>query len=122
MITEFKDIDYTVNMTIGKSNDCYVDFEVFEILGNEDGAESTFWKKGEMSNFPGTTSIEEAEYFVKGFIKWDACANIEFNNMIHFCGPTHVKNFGTLMTRLFDLAYEMMPTADEGMFERQIKG
>lgn len=118
MITEFKDIGHTVNMTIGKSNDCYVDFEVFEILGNEDGAESTFWKKGEMSNFPGTTNIEEAEFFVKGFIKWDACAHFDFNNMIHLCGPTSAKNLGILMTRLFDLAYEMMPKADQGMFEK----
>jgi len=118
MITEFKDIDYTVNMTIGKQNDCYVDFEVYEILGDENGAEPKYWKKGEMSNFPGTTNIEEAEYQIKGYIKWDDCANIDFNNSVHLCGPTEAKNLASLITRLHDLAYNILPSADEDCFEK----
>ena len=118
MITQFKDIGYTVNMTIGKQNDYYVDFEAFEILGDEDGAEPRYWKKGEMSSFPGTTILEEAEYQIKGYIKWDGCANVDFNNSVHLCGPTEAKNLASLIIRLHDLAYNMLPSADEGCFER----
>ena len=116
MITEFKDIKYTVQMTIGTQNNCYVDFEVYEIIGFS--SDKPIYQN--RSDADSTNGIENAEWIVRGSIKWDACANIEFSNCVHFCGPIGAKNFGSLMTRLFDLAYEMMPTTDEGMFEKQL--
>lgn len=114
MITEFKDIEYTVKMTIGTQNNYYVDFEVYDIIGFE------FDKPIYQSCLSADSrdNIENAEWVIRGSIKWDACANIEFSNFVHLCGPIDAKNFGILMSRLFDMACEMMPAADKGMFEK----
>ena len=118
MITYHKDIGYTVSMTIGNQNNCYVDFQVFEILHEDENSNPVYWEKESLSSVPGTTDTEKARPLIEEYMKWDACANIDFDNSVHICGPTAAKNLGLLLSRLFDLAYEMMPTADQGMFEK----
>ena len=105
----FEDIRYTVTMI---PSEYHVDFTAYSIVGVE--AETTrplYWPYGASTAFPGTTDPNQAEWLVRGSIKWDGCSDLEFNSedcAIHLCGPTDAIEIGVLLGRVYEMAREAM--------------
>lgn len=71
-----------------------------------------FWKKGSHSNADATWFPDDAEWLVKGTIRYDGCANLDFgyhekgeeNDYIHLCGPEDAESFGKALKELYEIA------------------
>lgn len=87
----------------------WIDFEVYDVEGYEIGreAERVFQKKGETSNFPGTTNLDEAEPVAHGFVKWDGCT--QFNMDVHIDHVKHLEGLFNAVLEARRLAAEAMP-------------
>lgn len=64
-------------------------------------------------------TLEGAEVFLEGSIKWDGCADLRFSptescgaGYFHFCGRKSAARLGTLINQLYDLAQQRMPGWD----------
>ncbi len=56
-------------------------------------------------------SVHQDAVFV-GFVKWDGCSNWHLDGksyQLHFCSQTDAKNFGVLLSKLYDWAAEILP-------------
>lgn len=87
----------------------WIDFEVYTVEGYEIGRESEriFQKKGETSNFPGTTDLDEAEPIAHGMVKWDGCT--QFNMDVHIDSKSHLESLFAAVLEARRLAAEAMP-------------
>lgn len=92
---------------------CYEQVGIDCSPGNEGKALFTVPK------FPGmdemSHSIDEAEAFISGYIKWDGCMNFRFcqqsdNLLLHVCGQEETDKISPLFARLYKLAAEHLPT------------
>ena len=64
-----------------------------------------------------TTKIEDAEVYMHGWIKWDECSDMHFDDqdctMIHFCGREHIACFCEMLHRLYDEAGKIMEREED---------
>lgn len=83
-----------------------VSFVIYEVVGYTDGA-PCFSKKGS-SAFDPVATVEEAEPFAHGDVKWDGCSDWHFDecdrNMIHGCFRRDLVNVGLLLGECWDMA------------------
>ena len=72
-----------------------------------------FLKKDADSGTDSVETVEEAQVYLSGSIKWDGCSNLHFGEQkrcsLHFCGKQEAMNVGVLMGRLYDLAAKIIP-------------
>jgi hypothetical protein len=48
--------------------------------------------------------------WLTAWVKWDGCAELTFvSDNIHICGPDHAQQMAGALTRLYELAAELMP-------------
>lgn len=56
--------------------------------------------------------IEEAEVYLRGFVKWDGCSNWDFKTnpvMKHFCGRDDFVFVSRLLEKMWDIAAKEIP-------------
>lgn len=53
-------------------------------------------------------TVEEAEVFLRGSIKWDGCSNFYFPGMTHRCDRAGLASIGILLGRIFDQCAAIM--------------
>jgi hypothetical protein len=82
----------SVELEVG-SEPCYVNFSVYET------AVDCEWSPD-----------ESGEEWFTGHIKWDGCSNWELPD--HFCRIPQVQNLSRVMTRLYGIAAQWMPSND----------
>lgn len=73
----------------------WADFTVYEITSRE--ADKPMFNRKDWQSLPDPVeTIEEAEPYLTGFVKWDGCC--EFHDVnTHFCGPDGlIKHFALL--------------------------
>lgn len=108
----FDDLGYLVEMSIGTQNDCYAEFRAYRVCL----AEGAAWFQD--SELPGghrpDVPKERAQVFVSGSIKFDGCADFQFDEQegdcnLHTCSKQDLINIGVLLGRLHDMAGEMIP-------------
>lgn len=96
-------------------HEAHIEFKTYEIVGHCESAAGVydkplFEKRGEEgeSEIKDTEDLEEAQVFIKGSIKWDACSHIYFGDggYIHVCGGRMWKVLLETQKRVFSLAYE----------------
>ena len=89
-------------------NDSWMDFEVFEVSGLEgEGGPKLYDQKDWQRSGDVVPSINDAEPYCTGYIKWDGCAEIDFESH-HFCGSRCFKKHIALMRWLYTRAYEVL--------------
>ena len=107
---EWEDISMVCIVDYRKS--C-IDFSVYEIFGHQEGKSKSVYdikiyeRKGSKSSEDTTTIIEEAQTYIEGTIKWDACSHVTFGDedgYIHICGGRSWRQHIELMERVFGLA------------------
>ena len=87
-----------------------VDFEVFEIFcWTDDDVETPSMKRKGWRGSADTPieldSLDDAQVFASGHVKWDGCSNVSFHsecNMTHRCDREGLENIGTVLARVHD--------------------
>lgn len=57
--------------------------------------------------------IDEKELYLSGYIKWDGCSNLEFNDNLHLCGCIYWKKHVKLMEEIYRTAQDCISNFDE---------
>ena len=90
-------------------NDSWMDFETFEVAGIEgdEGGTKLYDRKDWQKSGDEVASIDDAQVYCSGYIKWDGCAEIDFGSH-HFCGARCFKKHIALMKWLYVRTYELL--------------
>ena len=116
-VENYADIGRAVRVTWA-TGAYHVDFQAFTYFPEGlIGARSAhlYQRAGAVSSLDPVESLDEAEVFAEGSVKWDGCANFtigEPDECIHTCDREGLIKIGTLLARVHDIAAEMMPMAD----------
>jgi hypothetical protein len=88
----------------------WADVEVFEHIGIN---QPILYNKKDAVSLPDPVeSIDEAEPYLTGYIKWDGCSEFEFGRP-HWCGPrSYLLHFRILET-IYKRAQELMPSGND---------
>lgn len=109
------DLGFTI---VAEAHEYRVDFTIYDIegfaVGDAQSEDRPLWHKaGSTSHFDVVYSVEEAEPYMHGEVKWDGCSNWYFDEqnrvMLHGCCKADVQRFGDVMALCWDLAAEMCP-------------
>ena len=115
LIKHLPELDFTI---VAVTHEYRVDFKIYEVIG---WAESTtlgvydvpefYIYHTETENVCLTESIQEAELYLHGEVKWDGCSNWHFDEqdrvMLHGCTRQDVLRFGEVMAACWDWAAEI---------------
>ena len=115
-IVHFDDLGFTVAWELSGEHWC--EFTVYKIAcPYTEGQQERAWNRKDYNSTPDCVdSIELAQPFVHGHVKWDGCSNWHFdeqeNIMLHFCSKAETGNVGRLLERLYELAAKVIPAWD----------
>lgn len=108
------DIDngFTIVGTLDSDN--WMEVKVYTLLGRNDAGE-ILWQDDSGSRPRPTASMDDAEVFLEGHIKWDHCSNWSIcpgGMPLHFCGIEDAERVFKIFQRIYALAAEVMPNWD----------
>lgn len=98
---------FTVFATV--KDECRVEFVAYDIFGrNPDG--TPLWA----NDCQPVDTVEEAEVYFSGQVKWDHCSNWQFDEqervMLHFCCRDELLRLGEALAGCWDWAKELLGT------------
>lgn len=112
-----KDLYFTV---VAKVFEYRVEFKIYDIEGwGEGGTEVVYdkplWHKLNSPHYPDfVDSLEEADVYLHGTIKWDGCSDWQFDEQekgcLHGCTRKDIQRFGDVMGYCWDWASEVCPS------------
>jgi hypothetical protein len=108
--------DINFYFRIKNSNSVVVDFEAYETKFYDDGngSPNKFNYFTESGGEEYTHDISKCEPYVKGFIKWDGCSEVDFARNIHSCGGrADLVRLGELFEEVFSVAAIMIDSDGE---------
>lgn len=110
----FEDIGF---YAVAEAHSHQVDFKVYEVEGLESPNKPLFHKKDADTYPDPVESIDDAEVYLHGAVKWDGCSNWHFDEqdrvMLHACDRSKLLAFGDVMAKCWDWAKEIMPNFDQ---------
>jgi hypothetical protein len=93
-------------------------FHVYEVIGWLDDEKGTkeYQRKDASTSPDFGESIDEAEIFLKGQIKWDGCSDLYLGDSgyFHFCGKQDALRLGALINYLYDKCAEYLKVRERG--------
>jgi hypothetical protein len=92
------------------AQDHWVDFEVFEVIGLGDKG-PMFYMDGGNGSSDTVETIDSAEHYTKGFVKWDGCSHVEQVES-HLCGKSAWVRHRQLLEYLWTRAFQLMGTEE----------
>jgi hypothetical protein len=111
LIKHLPELDFTI---VAVTYEYRVDFKIYEVIGWAEGATLGVYDVPEFyttENDRLTESIQEAELYLHGEVKWDGCSNWHFDEqdrvMLHGCARQDVLRFGEVMAACWDWAAEI---------------
>lgn len=108
IVKHFTNLNFTI---AAKPQEYIVEYEIFDHDGITDNGEPLFHKRGSISSPDTVESIEEAEVYLSGYVKWDGCSNWYFNEqdrvMLHGCCRDDILRYGLIMAECFDLTKDL---------------
>lgn len=103
----FFDLQFTV---VAEVYSHWVDFKVYDMVAWADDAPA--WSGGG-GFFNPVDTLEEADVYLHGSVKWDGCSNWAFDEqdrvMLHGCSRENVQRFGDVLARCWDWTAELLP-------------
>jgi hypothetical protein len=87
-----------------------VDYTIYDMAA----VEPVLWPRaGGIDGFDNTNSLEDAEVYLHGEVKWDGCSNWHFDEqdrvMLHGCSKSNVQRFGDVMALCWEWTAELCP-------------
>jgi hypothetical protein len=89
-----------------------MNWRAYAVVGETETGRKFFNRAGYTSSPDPVDTIEEAQIFAEGSVKWDGCCNFEFTDVpLHTCSRADAGDLGRLLEAIYDLAAEEMPEA-----------
>jgi hypothetical protein len=94
----------------------WTDVEVYEYVGqfvNDDKTDGAkfFNKKDAPSTPDPVLTLDEAEPYLTGYIKWDGCSEFDFGRP-HWCGPDDYKKHFAILEAIYKRAQALMGSVE----------
>ncbi len=114
---DYVDLMFTV---VAKPSDYRVDYTIYDIMGFEglNSFDRPLWQKRGASYGPTfVMTLEEAEVYIHGEVKWDGCSNWHFDEqdrvMLHGCRREDILRFGKILAECWDWTAVLCPSWDD---------
>jgi hypothetical protein len=89
----------------------WTDLKVYEITSRTIDGMPSFDRAGATSWPDPVDSIDDAEIYLKGYIKWDGCSELD-QGCPHWCGPRDYKKHIALLEHLYRRSQELMTSGN----------
>jgi len=112
VIQHWEDLEFTV---VATPHEYHVDYVLYEIAGYTEPGNKPLWpKKGADPGPDFVESLDDAEPYLHGHVKWDGCSNWSFDEqdrgvMLHGCSRDDLLHLGEVMARCWDLTKGLCP-------------
>ena len=107
---------------VAEPHEYYVEYTIYDIEGWSEGNVAGVydvpnWHRAGADTHPDfVKTLEEAEPYLHGSVKWDGCSNWHFDEqervMLHGCSRADVLRFGEVMAMCWDWTAELCPHWD----------
>lgn len=92
----------------------HVEYTIYDMEGYDEQTQKPVWHRAGAASSPNSVdTIEEAEPYLHGSVKWDGCSNWHFDEqdrvMLHGCGKEDIQRFGDVMAYCWDLTSTLCP-------------
>lgn len=105
--------NYEIVVTEKRSH--WLGFKVYHVLGRTENGTRMYNRDGYESSPDPVKDRAAAQVALSGSIKWDGCSDISFDDEpLHFCGRDDVQGFAALLSAIYDLAAELIPSYEGG--------
>lgn len=105
--------DYEIVVTEQHSH--WLGFKIYRVLGKTENGALMYNRDGYKSSPDPVEDRAAAQVAMSGSIKWDGCLNINIDDdPLHFCGRTDVEEFAALLSAIYDLAADLIPSYEGG--------
>jgi len=105
--------DYEIVLTEKRSH--WLGFKVYKVLGKTESGVKMYNREGYESSPDPVEDRNAAQVFISGSIKWDGCSDMTIEDEpLHFCGRDDAQEFAALLTAIYDLAAELIPSYEGG--------
>lgn len=105
----FPDLSFLVVASLVNTH--VAEFRIYNVAGFMDDERPLFERRGSRT-FDPTESIDEADPFATGRVKWDGCSDWHFDECdrvnIHGCTRHDVTRIGDVLGKCWDMAAEMI--------------
>lgn len=98
----------------------WADVRVYDITSRTVDGEPLFDRDGRTSLPDPVDSIEEAEVYLDGFVKWDGCSELDQGNP-HWCGAVGFGQHILLLEYIYKRAFQLMGGGPEEEFPLKIE-
>lgn len=86
-----------------------VDYKIYDIVSSD----PICWQAKDSNGFELVDSLDAAEVYLHGGVKWDGCSNWHFDEqdrvMLHGCSRSDVQRFGNVMALCWEWTAELCP-------------
>ena len=120
LIKNLNDLDFTI---VANPHEHRIEYIIYDIEGyTKDKTKDIFdiplWHRAGSPCHPDSVeSLELAQPYLHGYVKWDGCSNWYFDEqdrcMLHGCSRSDIQRFGDVMAFCWDWAKELLPNFEE---------
>jgi len=114
-VKEYPGLSFTVRYK--PNGDHVLEFVSYKIRGRNDDGKPFYERDDDEPSVNHTESLSDAQPFCSGFVKWDGCSNVQFDEqekvMLHFCDRREAGDVGRLLEAVYDQAGNTIPAWSE---------
>lgn len=93
----------------------FLSFIVYCIIGRTEDGTRIYNRDGYESSPDPVEHRSLAQAALSGSIKWDGCSDITIDDEpLHFCGRANAQEFAAVLSAIYDLAAELIPSYEGG--------
>lgn len=105
--------DYEIVVTETQSH--WIGFKVYRVIGKTASGARVYNRDGYQTSPDPVEDRNAAQVMLSGSIKWDGCSNFALEDEpLHFCGRSDIEEFADLLSAVYDLAAELIPSYEGG--------
>lgn len=93
----------------------WIGFNIYRVLGKTESGLRMYNRDGYQSSPDPAEDRAAAQVAMSGSIKWDGCSDISIDDEpLHFCGRSDMQEFTSLLSAIYGLAAELIPSYEGG--------
>lgn len=120
MIETFPELMATIEMSLRNTH--VVSFTVYTVVGFSGDVPS--WEIAGDDRCGWTEDFANAEWLIRGDLKWDGCVNYNMNQdecMLHECDPSAFENQAKIWRKVYIMAQQLMPNYNWNSLVPEVK-
>ena len=105
--------DYEIVVSEHRSH--WLGLKVYKVLGKTENGVRMYNRDGYKSSPDPVEDRDTAQVAISGSIKWDGCSDITIDDEpLHFCARADAQEFASVLSAIYDLAAELIPSYEGG--------